>query len=337
MALNLRSSKDIKGITVKLDEKNHSIKISQLADDTTLFCNSKEDVLKAMNEIEIFGSFSGLLLNRNKTEGVWIGKLNNCKYKIAGINWADKPIKNLNRENKIEKMNKLFCAWGKRNLSILGKKIFIKSLILPLFTFLASVCLVPDIYHKEIEKKCFKFIWYGKPDKVKRNLIINSYERGGLQMIDIKSYFIALKASWVSRLVTGHISNWKLIPLKYFNATGKNWLVFSMNLDSTKSLNYLKKIPEFYREVFICLNLSGDGQTNSPVTFIDIRKQIIWGNKHITFENKPVVFENWIKSDLIYVNDILDATKTLSSKFILENLKLKSNWIAEFNIVKKSI
>jgi hypothetical protein len=57
----------LKGITVKLDEKKHSIKISQLADDTTLFCNSKEEVLKAMNEIEIFGSFSGLLLNRNKT------------------------------------------------------------------------------------------------------------------------------------------------------------------------------------------------------------------------------------------------------------------------------
>ena len=60
-------------------------------------------------------------------------------------------------------------------------------------------------------------------------------------MMDIKSYFIALKATWVSRLVTGNFSNWKLIPLKYFNATGKNWLVFSMNIDSTKSLNYLKK------------------------------------------------------------------------------------------------
>jgi hypothetical protein len=47
---------------------------------------------------------------------------------------------------------------------------------------------------------------------------------------------------------TGHISNWKLIPLKYFNATG-NWLVFNMNLASTKSLNYLKKIPGFDREV----------------------------------------------------------------------------------------
>ena len=62
--------------------KKNSIKISQLADDTTLFYNSKEDVLKAMNEIEIFGSFSGLLLNRNKTEGVWIGKLKTVDTKL---------------------------------------------------------------------------------------------------------------------------------------------------------------------------------------------------------------------------------------------------------------
>ena len=51
-------------------KKNHSIKISQLADDTTLFCSSKEDVLKATNELEIYGSCSCLLLNRNNTEGV---------------------------------------------------------------------------------------------------------------------------------------------------------------------------------------------------------------------------------------------------------------------------
>jgi hypothetical protein len=73
-------------------------------------------------------------------------------------------------------MNKLFCTWEKRRLSILGKILIIKSLILPLFTFLASVCLVPDVYQKEIEKKCFKSIWNGKSDKVKRNIIIDSYE-----------------------------------------------------------------------------------------------------------------------------------------------------------------
>ena len=35
-----------------------------------------------MNEIEIFGSFLGLVLNRNKAEGIWIGKLKNCKLKV---------------------------------------------------------------------------------------------------------------------------------------------------------------------------------------------------------------------------------------------------------------
>jgi hypothetical protein len=37
--------------------------------------SSKTNIALAMNEIEIFGSFSGLILNRNKTEGIWIGKL----------------------------------------------------------------------------------------------------------------------------------------------------------------------------------------------------------------------------------------------------------------------
>jgi hypothetical protein len=41
-----------------------------------------------MNEIEIFGSFSGLILNRNKTEG----KLKNCKELIGGIKWAQNPV-----------------------------------------------------------------------------------------------------------------------------------------------------------------------------------------------------------------------------------------------------
>jgi hypothetical protein len=43
----------------------------------------------------------------------------------------------------------------------------IKALVIPIFTFVA--CVVPDKYRKEIESKCFKFIWNGKPDKVKRN------------------------------------------------------------------------------------------------------------------------------------------------------------------------
>jgi alanine dehydrogenase len=47
MALRLRENKNINGIKVKIDEKAHIIKISQLADDTT----HNVLVLKASNPI----------------------------------------------------------------------------------------------------------------------------------------------------------------------------------------------------------------------------------------------------------------------------------------------
>jgi hypothetical protein len=47
-------------------------------------------------------------------------------------------------------------------------------------------------------------------------------------MIDIESYFISLKASWVSRLADSKFLNWKLIPLKYLNVFGKIWLIFKI-------------------------------------------------------------------------------------------------------------
>ena len=46
-------------------------------------------------------------------------------------------------------MNTLFFSWGKRNLTILGKIMIIKALVIPIFTFVASACVVP----KNIEKK----------------------------------------------------------------------------------------------------------------------------------------------------------------------------------------
>ena len=93
MALRIRNNKNIKGFKVKIDEINHSIKISQLADDTTLFINPKTEIPLALDEIEFFGSFSGLIMNKDKTEGLWIGKLKHCKDKVEEINGQTNQLK----------------------------------------------------------------------------------------------------------------------------------------------------------------------------------------------------------------------------------------------------
>jgi hypothetical protein len=48
----------------------------------------------------------------------------------------------------VPKMNTLFFSWGKQNLTILGKIMIIKVLVIPIFTFVASACVVPDKYRK---------------------------------------------------------------------------------------------------------------------------------------------------------------------------------------------
>ena len=101
-----------------------------------------------------------------------------------------------------------FLSWSKRNILMLGKAQIIKALIIPIFIFIVSSCAIPEKYKKDIEIKCFKCIWNGKPDKVKRNTLIGDFEKGWIKMIDIESYFISL------------------IPLEYVNALAENDLFF---------------------------------------------------------------------------------------------------------------
>jgi hypothetical protein len=49
------------------------------------------------------------------------------------------------------------------------------------------------------------------------------------------------------------------------------------------------------------------------------------------------LFNNWINSVFIYVNDILDENGEISHNFILSRLNNKSNWIREITIMKKAI
>jgi hypothetical protein len=51
--------------------------------------------------------------------------------------------KKLNWEKKIQEMKNQFTAWENRNLTIMGKILIIKTLILQKFSFLASSCVVP--------------------------------------------------------------------------------------------------------------------------------------------------------------------------------------------------
>ena len=198
MAIRLRKNKELKGITIKLDGQSCNLKICQLADDTTLFLQSRKDISLALSIIETFGSLSGLKLNRNKTEGIWLGRLKSSKDKYENINWTNKPVKSLgiyfgydnkecqtlNIKKILDKITKLVDRWSKRNLTLLGKILIVKALLLPNLTYFATNGIITKDKLQIINNIIYRFVWNGRKDKIKRSILTKNYAEGGLKMID---------------------------------------------------------------------------------------------------------------------------------------------------------
>ena len=69
-------------------------------------------------------------------------------------------------------------------MSVIGKVLIVKALGVSKFTFAATVLHVPQDIIKQINQILFNFLWGCKCDKVKRDIVIQDYENGGLKMID---------------------------------------------------------------------------------------------------------------------------------------------------------
>ena len=120
LSIAIRASRDIKGIQIA----NREIKLSQYADDTTVFCKDIFSLEKVLNLLNTFGDCSGLKLNVTKSEAMWLGKsaTYNRKDMPFDVKWPQRPIyalgtafsyirnlcETVNFTFKINKLQKLF-------------------------------------------------------------------------------------------------------------------------------------------------------------------------------------------------------------------------------------
>ena len=119
-----------------------NVKIVQFADDTTIFLDGSESSLKqALNILEVYGSYSGLKVNKEKTQLIWIGRnrksrkklctttplcWETSKFKMLGVTFAVdlKDTPQINFEPLIDKISKMLVPWQNRILTPLGKVFF---------------------------------------------------------------------------------------------------------------------------------------------------------------------------------------------------------------------
>ena len=61
---------------------------------------------------------------------------------------------------------------------------------------------------KEIDSLLFGYLWNQKPDKIKRSIIIQDFNKGGLGMLDLQCFIQSLKLTWMTRLLKSTSSSW---------------------------------------------------------------------------------------------------------------------------------
>ena len=100
------------------------------------------------------------------------------KNKSLGIYFENKNLKNIvtrNYEEKITKANEWAVRWSRRYLTLFGKITIIKTLVLSQFVYLIVPLLSPPATTiNRIQTDMYKFVWGGKPDKIKRAVTNNT-------------------------------------------------------------------------------------------------------------------------------------------------------------------
>jgi hypothetical protein len=91
-------------------------------------------------------------------------------------------------------------SWKKRNITMIGKIMIAKSLIIPNITYVASVTNIDKEYVSKFKTIIYKFIWNDKREKVKRETMNKNYLEGGLKMIDIDKYIEAIQIKWIKKI-----------------------------------------------------------------------------------------------------------------------------------------
>ena len=331
LAIRIRQSADISGIKIGVES---IIKLVLYADDITAFVRDQKDARMLLLIFDEFSMISGLKLNKQKSESMGIGCRKNDIYKIGvksvkevkilGIYFnSAKTASEINKNwtTKIIKIKSIINGWEKRNLGLLGKVCVIKTFILSQFIYLMQCICIPDKVLREINTLMYRFLWRKQNcnkkafEKVKRVVVNSSYEKGGLEMIDVKSVQTSFLCQWLTKLSASDISEkWTCVPRECLHIFGEKLECLNSTIGPSnfKGLNKIKSL--FWKSA-----ISAWLTYNKINTHQRCRSSCIWNNTHIRYQGNVIFFENWIKSGLISVHDLLTENNVFKSFSVIEN------------------
>ena len=308
LAIKFRARTDIQGIKVG----GTVFKLTQYCDDTTLFVKGVTDAEKAAQLVSDFGDISGLELNMDKCEFMWLGQKKGCDQNICGSSPTDRTkilgvwfsaMHNCNRNNfdAVErKIKGTLDQWTQRDLTIKGRITVAKSLVVSQIIYLMAATRIDEKMLATIQSHIMKFVWRGRPPKVAKDTMTMLVENGGLKLPNVQIMNKSSRIAWVGRMLQltdnpfVQVLQQKIrLPLNTIVRTDfdERWIAS-------------RPIPEFYKEMLVWFK--GVQPMVSPTTGKTIRMQSIWHNNVIRVQNRTLASRQMMEQEVVLIDDITD-------------------------------
>ena len=205
-----------------------------------------------------------------------------------------------------------------------------KTLILPVLNHIIITLPNPtqDIL-KKVSELIFTFIWNSPVHRVIKKLLQKDFCEGGIKMINLNLFILALKTTWVRKLFRTECK-WDNILFSTINQEK----IFNFG---NGYISYIKENVKnkFWKNVFHAWYTFIDKEEN--FTWEYFLSSPLWMNKTIKIENKPVFYEDWFRKGICFVNDIMSEDGKFLSIDQLEEKFNISKYIMKFNSIISAV
>ena len=111
---------------------------------------------------------------------------------VLGVRFRNRDAIYTSFSKKVDKLERRISTWSSRSLSLKGKVMIINTIGLSSLTYLASILQIPSEVLKRINSIIFKFLWSTKNELVKREIIYQPCDNGGLGLVNMHNKSQAL-------------------------------------------------------------------------------------------------------------------------------------------------
>ena len=181
--------------------------------------------------------------------------------------------------------------------------LLIKSFALSQVLYATSVLPTSNIFLAELEEIIYNFLWNGKAHKVKKCVIIQSYENGGQNMISVHDMIKAQRITWMQKYLNNIPSYWKSTMECIMK-------IHKLDIFLQSNFSIPKHISEFYRSV---LQSWKDIQYDKVHSIADIKEQYLWYNQCIPSNSNKSDMQSYINSGIIRMKDIIKGNGSFKS------------------------